>query len=143
MNTAKNDAFFSPSNQSFKTTTFLVHQYGKGKFPPFVDHFYAKGRFGSENASLGTLEPSRDQKTPMDLSCFLLVSLLLLGVKQIHIHGLKFNSKFAFEAKYEQTISSRSVSHMTLHKGVAEKTMVSFWICIGTQDVIVANEDLA
>lgn len=66
------------------------------------------------------------------LSCFVFVSLILLGAPKNPHSWHEIQSQVCFWRKYEQPISSRSVSHMTLHKGVGEKTMVSlFWI---TQD---------
>lgn len=48
-------------------------------------------------ASVGTLEPSKNQTNPRDLSCFLFVFLILLGAqKKIHIHGMKFKSQMCF-----------------------------------------------
>ena len=135
----KNKAFFfflvSPSKLT-KTNNFSWCNMARGNFHHLLDSVLCERSIWNWNASLGTREPSRDKQNLRDIWVvfYLCPWFCWEAQKIIYIHGMKFNHKFAFNARYEQPISSRSVSLMTLHKGVSEKTMVSFWIYIGTQE---------
>ena len=107
MNTAKkNKAFFlvSPSKLT-KTNNFSWCNMARGNFHHLLDSVLCERSIWNWNASLGTREPSRDKKNLRDIWVvfYLCPWFCWEAQKIIYIHGMKFNRKFAFEAKIGAT----------------------------------------